>query len=296
MAKYCFYCGQELATGEKCNCRGRRDSAATGTKSSQYSQSSSKQKTTTGNHGRANTKSAKHAKATKTNKRTADRPIFRFGTLRDQVRTLFPTLTSSILSGSGYLLRPATKIRQESLRTKRPFSIVTIIVFAILTGLLSIVLVQSDSPLFVSMLTVVFGDAVVYLSSQPLPSLLLVTFFAGLIILTIAALFYVAARLNARRTTFRRALDLVSISLVYVMVLEAFLLTTVLLGSRGSFSIIFVSIILMGITQMLSFKNALSLSEDSVFLSIIFVYLTAYMAIKLYLMICIPILGLLFPI
>lgn len=295
MAKYCFYCGQELATGEKCNCKGRREGASTGAKSSQGTNSSSNNKQPSGTQSSSKSKSNRSTNNYKTKQRSTDRPIFRFGTLKDQVRTLFPTLTSGILSGSGYLLRPATKIRQESLRTKRPFSIVTIIVFAILTGLLSIVLVQSDSPLFVSMLTVVFGDAVVYLTSQPLPSFLLVTIFAGIVILTLAALFCVAARFNSRRTTFRRALDLVSISLFYVMVLEAFLLTTVLLGSRGSFSIIFVSVILMGITQMLSFKNALSLSEDSIFLSIIFVYLTAYMAIKLYLMICIPILALVFP-
>ncbi len=293
MAKYCFYCGQELATGEKCNCRGRKEGSTAGAKSSQSTSSSSRNKQSSKSQSRANTESANSTKNHSSKQRAGNRPAFRFGTLKDQVRTLFPTLTSGILSGSGYILRPATKIRQESLRTKRPFSIVTIIVFAILSGLLSIVLVQSDSPLFVSMLTVVFGNAVIYLSSQPLASFLLVTVFAGIIIVTLAALFYVVARFNSRRTTFRRTLDLVSISLFYVMLLEAFLLTTVLLGSRGSFSIIFVSIILMGITQMLSFKNALSLSEDSVFLSIIFVYLTTYMAIKLYLMICMPILDLL---
>ena len=289
MAKYCFYCGRELASGEKCSCRGKRERNTSA--SSQTQQEKTKAKKSGAQKTKKQSRAKKDKDTIKSRRAKIRRSEFRLRTLSDQVRTLFPNLSRGAVSGVGYLFRPATKIRQESLKMKRPFSIFTISFFSLITGVLSIVLVRSESPLFLNILNLIFSDAVRYLYTHPLISMLLVSFFSLLIIITMSFLFFIAARLSNRKPSFLKALDLVSISLFYVIILEIFLLLSVLLGFQGSFSIIFVSIILMGITQLLSFRNALGLTEDSIFLILVFVYMGTYILTKLYLFIVMNILG-----
>ena len=158
MAKYCFYCGQELAPGEKCKCRNAGGTGST----KETKRSRSAPNTQTGGKGDA-PKSAKTDPSSgprirKSFKEKASRPVFRFRTFSDQLRTLFPTFTSGVMSCAGYILRPAAKIRQESLRARRPFSIVNIAVFCVLTGVLSVLLVYSGSRLFSGMMDSITGE------------------------------------------------------------------------------------------------------------------------------------------
>lgn len=296
MAKFCYYCGQELAPGEKCKCKGKnsRNSSASssgsagssgtsrnGTSNSSNARSSSnKEKSSTGSGAKIRTSRVKKS----------GRNGFRLKTFTDQLRTLFPTLSSGTVSGANYILRPSTKIRSESLRAKRPFSFVTILFFMFLTALLTTLLIDSDSHLFVGMLVSIFGQkGLDYYIKYRLQAFFVISGFALLFVVVLTASFYIASRFSNRKPTFRKTLDLVSISLVYVQLMEIVLLITILFGSSGAFSLIFISLILMGLAQLLSFRNALGLTEDSIFQMIFFVYTTTYLILRLCLFILLTI-------
>ena len=58
--------------------------------------------------------------------------------------------------------------------------------------------------------------------------------------------------------------------------MELFVLITILMGSRGSISLLIISLLIMGVTHLLAFRNALGLTEDTVFFFLIFVYIFCY--------------------
>lgn len=310
MARYCFYCGRELTVGERCHCKEPSKAgndqksgpsstkAASGGSGSAYAYQAAGTGAKAGFGGASNGAKAqsstktRHARSSwnKKSSRTAqsffDRAgklqqrFLRLRTFRDQVLTLFPNITKGFSSGIQYLVRPASKIRQESMRVKRPYSYFNIISFSILTGILTFLMGRSGSPLFTNLITAVFGSVQSLLFTNPIMT------FTGLIVLTflfvmsLSLSFYVAARFSNRKPTFRKVIDLVSISLVYLMIMETFILITILMGSRGSLSLILISLLLMGVTHLLSFRNALGLTEDTVFFFLIFVYIFCYILFK----------------
>lgn len=302
MAKFCFYCGQELAPGEKCKCKGKNSRSGSSSSSTANSGNSGTSSARSGTYGTGASKaSAARSSSNNGSRGTGSGPKirnsrsrkshtsgFRLKTFTDQLRTLFPTLSSGAISGANYILRPATKIRQESLRAKRPFSFVTVMFFIFLTALLAILMVDSDSHLFVGMLVSIFGQkAIEYCAEFRMQSFFAISGVALLFVIVLTTSFYVASRFSNRKPTFRKTFDLVTISLVYVQLVEIVLLITMLFGSNGSFSLLFISIILMGLAQLLSFRSALGLTEDSIFQTIFFVYATSYLVLKLCLFILI---------
>ena len=204
------------------------------------------------------------------------RLFFRIRTFRDQVRTLFPNITKSLASGAQFITRPASKIRQESMRVKLPYSYANIILFSLLSGLLALLMSRSGSPLFTNLVSLVFGSSQSVLFSHPVLSFFGLFLLSCLFILTMGASFYVAARFSSRKPSYRKVLDLISISLIYIIIMEVFILITILMGSRGSLSLLFISLLLMGVTHLLAFRNALGLTEDTVFFFLIFVYIFCY--------------------
>jgi hypothetical protein len=207
-----------------------------------------------------------------------------FGRLRtfsDQILTLFPNITKGAVSGIQYITRPASKIRQESMRVKRVYSYVYIVVFSLMTGLLALLMSRSGAPLFTNMISVVFGQEESLLYSHPVLSFFGLSVLCFLCVMIMGVSFYVAARFSNRKPRFRKVLDLISISLIYLLIMEFYVLITILMGSRGSLSLLFISLLLMGVTQFLSFRNALGLSEDTVFFFLIFVYIFCYILFKL---------------
>lgn len=298
MAKFCFYCGQELAPGEKCKCKGKNSRSSSASSSSGSSGSSGSSRTGNSNSSSDRSSSYKETSSTgsgpkirNSRRKKSSHSGFRLKTFTDQLRTLFPTLSSGAVSGANYVLRPSTKIRSESLRAKRPFSFVTILIFIFLTALLTTLLIDSDSHLFVGMLVSIFGQkGIEYCMKYRLQSFFSIAGLALLFVVVLTASFYIASRFSNRKPTFRKTLDLVSISLVYVQLMEVVLLVTILFGSNGAFSLIFISFILMGLAQLLTFRNALGLTEDSIFQMIFFVYTTTYLILRLCLFILLTIL------
>ena len=206
--------------------------------------------------------------------------IFRLHTFGDQVRTLFPNFSKSFTSGIQFITRPASKIRQESMRAKLPYSIFIIGVFSFLSGLLALLMSRSGSPLFSNLAALAFGSGQSVLFSHPWLSFAGLSVLAFLFIMSMGISFYVAARFSNRKPSFRKIIDLLSISLVYIIILELFIMITIFMGSRGSLSLLFVGLLLMGVTHLLSFRNALGLTEDTVFFFLIFVYIFCYLLLK----------------
>jgi len=310
MARYCFYCGRELNVGERCHCKepskaGNNQSSgpsnpkdASGGSGSKYAYQAAGTGAKAGFDGassgakaRTSTKtrharSAWNKKSSSTAQHFFDRAgklqqrFIRLRTFRDQMLTLFPNITKGFSSGIQYLTRPASKIRQESMRVKRPYSYFNVAAFSILTAILALLLGRSGSLLFINLFTAVFGPVQSLLFTNPFLTLAALSVLSFLSVMIMCISFYIAARFSNRKPTFRKVMDLVSISLVYLMIMETFILITILIGSRGSLSLILISLLLMGVTHLLSFRNALGLTEDTVFFFLIFVYIFCYILFK----------------
>ena len=140
---------------------------------------------------------------------------------------------------------------------------------------------RSGAPLFTNVISVVFGQEESLLYSHPVLSFCGLSILCFLCVMIMGVSFYIAARFSNRKPSFRKVLDLISISLIYLLIMEIYVLTTILMGSRGSLSLLFISLLLMGVTQFLSFRNALGLTEDTVFFFLIFVYIFCYILFKL---------------
>lgn len=311
MARYCFYCGRELSSGERCHCKepngeaahqasAQRDAGSSAGGGAAYSYQTAAagagakagfggSYTGTKAQSSSKTRHAKSAWNKNSNKTVQDifekagrmhKRFSRLRTLRDQVRTLFPNVSVGFTSVIQYVTRPASKIRQESMRVRRPMTFVNVAAFSLLSGLLALLMSRSGSPLFTNLISLVFGPNQELMFSHPVTSFAGLTVLSFLFVMTMGFSFYIAARFSNRKPSFRKVMDLVSISLVYLLIMEVFVLITILMGSRGSLSLILVSLLLMGVTHLLSFRNALGLSEDTVFFFLIFVYLFCYILFK----------------
>lgn len=283
MAKYCFYCGRELTPGEVCSCRNKSDSASG--KSDRPKGNASSKKPSEDPHKQANRNSGKYRQSSRGTARRMYTFLPRIRTFADQIRTLFPTITYQIKSGIQYFTRPVSKIIFESKRQKRPHTYSKIAVFSLLTALISLLMSTSGATLFLSVCSSIFGSNTYLLYSQPLISFLAISAISFLSVIILAACFYASARLSNRRVTFRKALDQVSISLVYLFTAEIILLLSLVLGSRGTFSLILIALLLMGITQFISFRSSTGLSEDKTLLITLTSYCFAYMLLKVLLFI-----------
>ena len=206
------------------------------------------------------------------------RPIrsSRLQTLRDQVRILFPTFSVIIKSASEYVIHPAARIRREALKSSRRSSIPVILVLSLLSGLLGMMFTQAGSPLFDSIMVLVLGANTSLLFVQPYLSMIGFSVLTLVLILTMAICFFLGAWLTKHRVTFRKVLDVLSISFIYQIIIESVMLLSMMLGSRGSLTMVLFGFLLMSVAQYVAFRNALSLKEDTVFLLLIFVYSSCY--------------------
>lgn len=282
MARYCFYCGRELSPGEKCTCRSENSGTSSKDSKRQSKDTNSRTDGESGSAKGGRSRASSGPRIHKERKKKAARPAFRLRTFTDQLRTIFPTFSSGATSGAGYLLRPATKIRQESLRARRSFSIINIAAFVVTTGLLGVLLVYSGSHLFVGMMNSIFGkEALNFCLDKPVLACVSLMVLSLAFVFVLSLGFFIASRFGNRKPTFRKTLDLVAVSLVYVQIPELILLVSIILGGRSSIALLFVSLILMGMAQLLAFRSALGLSEDVIFLMIVFVYSSTYLVAKL---------------
>jgi|GEM_PF-690924 len=204
----------------------------------------------------------------------------RLQTFRDQVRIMFPTFSIVWRNISGFFLRPATKIRQEALRPKLRWSIPLILIVSLLSGLLGMLFSQAGSPLFDSVMNLVLGENISLLYVQPIYSMIGFSVLTLLFIVMMCLSFWVASILMHKKLRFRKVIDLVSISMVYLLIVEMVLLLSMSLGSRGAFSLLFISFVLMSVCHHIAFRSAMSMSEDAIFLFLFVVYTSCYLIFR----------------
>jgi len=270
MARYCFYCGSELAQGKRCQCQQSQSFRKSEERQSEPASSATE---TSSEAPPTKNKSRKTAKKKK-NKR-------KFSTLSDQLWTLSPLLGQSILSTALYFSRPSTKIRQEAVRPKRTTTYCSIFAFAVTTGLVSMVLLTSSSNILYKMLTALINLDAYVLTRNKFATFVFFFFAAIFYILILAASFRISCAFARKKIKYRRILDLLAISLIYVVFIEGLLLIFSLFGSAGTISLMAAAACMMVLANYLSLRNALGLSEDATLLITAFSYCLGTTVIRL---------------
>ena len=281
MARYCFYCGSELAQGERCQCR-QSQNVANANESKKEDPVKSESKTSEKpphDTQSAPKNTASESKVPKAKKQKVKRT---FSTLSDQLRTLYPLIGQSILSSSLYLTRPSTKIRQEAVRPKRTATFFVIYIYMILTGLIcSLMLGSTTTMLFRFLLSLLGYSANTWAQN----SFAAFFYFCGVALLwffILAVSFRICCAIARKKISFRRILDLLSISLNYVIFLEILILFSIrYMGHVGSLTLLISAIAIMILANYLALRNALGLSDDTTLLVTVFSYFLGATVIRL---------------
>ncbi|HOO61685.1 MAG TPA: hypothetical protein PKV44_04590 [Bacillota bacterium] len=303
MARYCFYCGNELKPGEKCTCRtsannsshtasGKSASPFTYTQNQSTKTASAKpnQQAKSDTHStsdKSNSKAKKTAKKKngKTEKSSGQRVVspneenrghFRLSTLLSQIRAAFPSFSKALRPAWNMIAHPSTTISTVSSRHSIKRIIGASLFFSAISALLALKLTESNSPFFTMVMSLLFGELLTYMYAHPFITLGLFFSIVIICVLVLAGCFAVVSRLFNRKLSFLRALDVVSISSFYMSFMETLLMISLLLGSQGAFTIVFISLILMGVAQFIAFRTQLTMCENKTFLFLFISYALFY--------------------
>lgn len=313
--KTCFYCGRELEPGQRCGCRGGSTTKVNGgnptssastssqTTSSQYgasqasaSQSSSAQASaqsatssasTDNASSRADKKAAKAAaKAAKQQRKkegkqvwnqnpSSDKPRFTFSTFINQIRSAFPSFSKLLRPVMAYVWHPISTIQNRSQVVPLGKCMLVNSLFAALTSLMVLVTARTNSPFLEMLISLVFGKTDLF-SSHVLLAFVVMFIIFWVSVLILAGCFSAVSRLANRKLSFIRALDTVSISSIYMCFCDILIFISILFGTRGSFTLLFVALVIMGIAHFASIRQDLALSNDATFNMLAVSYLMFY--------------------
>ncbi len=303
--KTCFYCGRELAPGQRCTCRGKAGSASGGGRetstaantSSSYSASSSSAETfSSGASADPDTrKSDKEAakaekKAEKAAKKTQKKekqvwnqdkqPRFTFATFITQVRSTFPSMSKLLRPVMSYIWHPVSTIENRPAVVPINKVIIVNTLFATLTSLMVLFTTFTDSPFLGMLISLIFGKTDLF-SAHPVTAFFVLSAMLWLSVLILSLCFTLTSRLVNRRMTFLRALDTVTISSIYMCFADVLIFLSVLFGTRGAFTLIFVALVIMGICHFVSIRHDLAIKDDSAFNMLTISYLMFYVLAQL---------------
>ena len=295
MAKTCFYCGRELAAGERCNCRGTANrvpeadasSAAASSASSSASSSTASAATGTnpnqGKHEEQPNQKAKGKKEPKTKQvwnQSTGGQRFTFSAFITKARSIFPSFSKLLRPILAYVWHPVTTIQTRPQVVPILKMIIVNSLFALLTSSMVVFTSHTDSPFLGMLISLVFGRTDL-IAEHPFISLLVFTVILWVCVLILAGCFTLTSRLVNRKLTFLRALDTVSMSSIYLCFADIMIFFSVLLGSRGAFTLIFVAFVVMGIAHFVSLKQDLALSDNATFNMLAVSYLEFYFLAQL---------------
>lgn len=240
MARYCFYCNRELVPGERCQCQ------------------------QTQHHS---TESHFHSEPVK-------QPLpRRASTLLDQLRTLLPAIGQTLLACTQYFIRPATKIRQESVRPMRIAPFLFLPLFVFMTGLTGTLMMNTSSTIFSRIMISTIGKADINALNRNNKAAFAFFSFSSLIwIFLLTLCFRMFCSVMRKKITYRRLLYLLCISLIYAISAELLLLLSMQLGNAGALTISVAGISIVIFTNSLSIRNSLGLSENSAIWATAFSY------------------------
>lgn len=296
MAKTCFYCGKELEAGQRCSCRGSSKSgttagtsqatasAATSSASSSSSATSGPSANTADTGAFAEGSKKKKAKKEKTkqvwNEERKTSTRFSFSKFIDQVRSNFPSISKLMRPVMAYIWHPVTTIQNRSRIVSIPKVLLINSLFAALTSLMVIFTSFTDSPFLGMLISLIFGKTDLF-SDHPVMAFFVMGAIFWVCVLILALCFTWTSRLVNRKLSFLRALDTVSISSIYICFSDILIFLSVLFGSRGAFTLIFVAMVIMGICHFVSVKQDLALSDNSAFNMLVISYLLFYFLAQL---------------
>ena len=290
MAKTCFYCGKELAAGQRCSCRGS-SSAGKGSADTSSASASSNAGTSSGASATPPDYSScsadpnqytKKAKKTRQVWNRADSASgnsqcrFSFASFIDQVRSRFPSLSKLLRPVMNYIWHPVSTIQNRSQVVSIPKILIINTIFAAFTSLMVIFTYQSNSPFLGMLLSLMFGKTDLF-SDHPLIAFGTVFAVLWACVIILAACFVVLSRFANRKLPFLRALDTVSMSSIYMCFTDILIFFSVLIGTQGAFTLIFVALVVMGITHYVSLKNDLMLTDNATFNMLAVSYLLFYL-------------------
>jgi len=313
MAKTCFYCGRELAAGERCNCRGTatrvgtddpsRSSAgnantgygaasaksysAGSSASSESSSSSTSSKTDAKAEKAAAKEQQKKAKKTKqvwnrAGTGTPDSPYgstqtggSKFSTFITKVRALFPSFSKTLRPVMSYIWHPVTSIQNRSQVVPIGKMLVINTLFATLTSLMVLFTNSTNSPFLGMLISLMFGKTDLF-TAHPFIAFFTISAILWVCIIILAGCFMLTSRFANRKLSFLRALDTVSMSSIYLCFADILIFFSVLLGTKGSFTLIFVALIIMSIAHFVSLKHDLTLTDNATFNMLAVSYLLFY--------------------
>ena len=296
MAKTCFYCGKELAAGQRCSCRGSSKTgataetpvssasstaSATSSSSSAYSGSSAEAASAGAFTGENAKKKAKKEKTKQVwNEEQKAQNRFSFAKFIDQVRSNFPSISKLMRPVMAYIWHPVTTIQNRSQVVSIPKVLLINSLFAALTSLMVIFTSFTDSPFLGMLISLIFGKTDLF-SDHPVMAFFVMSAILWLCVLILALCFTWTSRLVNRKLPFLRALDTVSISSIYMCFADVLIFLSVLFGSRGAFTLIFVAMVIMGICHYVSIKQDLALRDNSAFNMLAISYLLFYVLAQL---------------
>ena len=247
MARYCFYCGKAITERGRCPCRTPNPPPPAETFPSEPCSADPIVEPTT----------ATHAKKWKRGF---------FSTFRDQFYTLWPLLFRAIRSNLRYFTRPATKIRRESIRARRSTTWWSITGFGLLSGFLGMIALAQNRPADRVLPYLTNGAISIPDPIHPGVAFLLSLIFSLIWILFTAVSYTAICPLFGTRRSFRKHLDMVSISLIYLLVAELFMWLALFLGGWRAALPMTLLLFPLLLVRFLAVRNTLAMSEDRVIL------------------------------
>ena len=301
--KTCFYCGRELAPGQRCNCRrkagsssgGKEEASSTGNTSASYSASSTTSESfSSGSVGNTNASDKESFKAEKKTEKAAKKsqkkekqvwnqdkkPKFTFATFITQVRSTFPSVSKLMRPVMSYIWHPVSTIENRPAVVPVKKVVIVNTLFATLTSLMVLFTTFSDSPFLGMLISLIFGKTDLF-TAHPFTAFCVLSAMLWLSVLILSFCFTLTSRLVNRRMTFLRALDTVTISSIFMCFADVLIFLSVLLGTRGAFTLIFVALVIMGICHFVSIRHDLAIKDDSAFNMLAVSYLMFYVLAQL---------------
>lgn len=312
--KTCFYCGRELEPGQRCSCRGGSSAKFGGGNSSSTqttaSQSTSSQQSATstsststahdasssssaGKESNPVDKKAQRAarKAEKEQKKkegkqvwnqgsSESKPRFTFSTFITQVRSAFPSFSKLLHPVMAYIWHPVTTIQNRPHVVSVGKCLLVNSLFAALTSSMVLVTSHTSSPFLGMLISLIFGKTDLF-SSHHILAFAVMFLILWISVLILAGCFSVVSRLANRKLSFLKALDTVSISSIYMCFADILIFISILFGTRGSFTLLFVALVIMGIAHFVSIRQTLALSDNATFNMLAVSYLIFYILAQL---------------
>ena len=188
---------------------------------------------------------------------------------------MFPSFSKLFHPVMKYIWHPVTTIENRSQVVPVGKVLIVNSLFATLTSLMVIFTSFTDSPFLGMLISLMFGKTDLF-TAHPVKAFFIMSMLLWVCVLLLTLCFTWTSRIVNRKMSFLRALDTVSISSIYMCFADMLIFLSVLLGTRGAFTLIFVAIVIMGICHYVSIRRDLALSDNATFNMLVVSYLLFY--------------------